>query len=171
MKETSRVAGCFFHRRRRGCIVSCGKSLRVFGRRSPPAVVLPVRLGNRPATVPPGQVASDGLLWLLVSPKIRMVQRKFPQRRELALDAVQPRGIRGREVEPHSMRGGPSQHFRLQVRLEVVQDDVQRFPKRVPPPHPLQKREEVSPRLVRREHKASLRLSMDSVSFAERLFD
>jgi len=152
MKETSRAAGCFFHRCQRGCRVSCGKSLRVLGRQLSSAVVLPIHLGNRPAAVPPGQVASDGLLLLLVSPKIRMVQRKFPQRRELTFDAVQPRGTGGREVELHAMGGGPLEHFRLQVRLVVVQDDVQRFPKRVSPPYPLQERKEISPRLVRREH-------------------
>ena len=63
--------------------------------------------GDLPASVAPGEVAVDGLLLLLVVAIVRIVQGKLPQRRELALDAVEPGGVGGHEVQFDLMRLGP----------------------------------------------------------------
>ena len=128
-------------------MVSCGQSLPTLGHGRLRAVPLPTRLRNRPAAIPPRQVAKDGLLLLLVSAKIRMVQSKLLQGGELALDAIQPGGVGGSAVEPHVVSGGPLEHFGLQVGFVVVQDDVQPLAARVTPPHPFQEREKLPPRL------------------------
>ena len=52
------------------------------------------------ATVPPGQVRFDRRFLLLVALVIGVVQGELPQRREVRLDAVQPRCAGRGPVEP-----------------------------------------------------------------------
>ena len=99
-------------------------------------------------SIPPQQVAVNRRFLFFVAAVVRVVQRKLLQRAEVALDAVQPRCIRRREVESHVVTPGPAGDVAAEVRAVVVQNDVQPLRRWVTPTHPLQETQEVRRLLV-----------------------
>ena len=55
----------------------------------------------------PGQIALDRLLDFLITAEIRRRHGKLLERREVALNAVEPRGVGGREVKLNVVRQRP----------------------------------------------------------------
>lgn len=98
-----------------------------------------------PAAVPPAQVAADGFLLFRVAAKVGARQGELLQRRELALDPVEPGGIGRCEVEADLVGRRVLEHRGRQVRLVVVQHDVEDFVRPITPPHRLEKGEELPP--------------------------
>lgn len=103
---------------------------------------------------------------LFVGLEVGVVEREPPERGEFAFDAIQPGCRSRREVKSHAMAARPLAHAGVAVRPVVVQDDVQRFPRRVEPTQPLQERQELRRGLVIR--KAADQRASRSKSYAEK---
>ena len=104
--------------------------------------------GDGSLAVAPTQVALDGGLLFFVGGVVRVAQRELPEGSELALDTVQPRRIGRSEDQPNVVPSGPGDDLGFDMRLEVVQDNVEPFLFRVATTKPTKKAEKVLPRLA-----------------------
>jgi hypothetical protein len=85
---------------------------------------------DSPLTVSPAEVAAEGLLRLGMAAVVHVVQAELLEGCKVALDPVQPRGARRREVERHAVGCGIGQH------------DVQDLAAGILAPQPLQEGQE-----------------------------
>lgn len=89
-------------------------------------------------TIAPGQVLFDRFLLVWMAAIVSIVQCKLLQRCEVALDAIEPRGIRRRPVERDVMRRRIRLHLCFVMVGRVIKYYVQRLFSRVPLSQPLQ---------------------------------
>src|SRR5262245_7841755 len=114
-------------------------------------VGLPVFHGDFVLAVAPTQVLVNGLLLFGMTAVVGGLQGELLERREVALDAIEPRRLSRREVEANVVLRGPSANLGLEVRAVVVEHDVQDLLARVATANPLQERQELHPSLAARE--------------------
>ena len=89
------------------------------------SVSLPVFQADVSGSVAPRQVFFDSFLLIFVRLEIRVVQSELAESREMALDAIQPRCVRGGEVEPDAVLGRPFPDFGLAMVTHIVQYDIE----------------------------------------------
>lgn len=111
----------------------------------------PILHTDVPFAVSPRQVVFNRFLLLGMAAVIRVVQGKLLQRRKMALNAIEPRGIGRRPVKLDLVGRRIRQHLRLAMKRRIVQSYMQGFLSRISLPHPFQKCQESRPVLLRRK--------------------
>jgi len=116
-----------------------------------PTIGFPVLQANRALAISPSQIVINGGFLFRMAAIIGIVQREFLQRRKMALDAIEPRGIRRRPVQPQVVRFRIRQHLGFVMIGRIIQNQVQRFLSRVSSPQPFQERQKGRPVLFQRK--------------------
>jgi hypothetical protein len=97
-------------------------------------------------TIAPAEIASDSGFLNSMGRVVAAIEAEVAQRRELALDPVQPRGVAGRVDQLDVVTGAPVGDLGLAVRAIVVADQIE-LADREAPPQLLAEIEELRPAL------------------------
>src|SRR5882672_1186986 len=108
----------------------------------------PALHGEHSLPVAPAQVVLNGLLLCVMVAEVRSVQGELFEGRKVALDAVEPGGLRRREVEANLMSRRPRTDFGLEMRTIVIHHDVQDLLTRITSANPLEERQKLHPSLA-----------------------
>ncbi len=99
--------------------------------------------------ISPRQVLLNRILLFHMASIIRIIQCKFLQCREMALNAIQPRRIGRCPVKLDLVCRGILQHFCFAMERRIVQNNMQHFISRIFLPQPFQKRQKCRPVFLR----------------------
>lgn len=116
-----------------------------------PTIGFPVLNTDLALAISPSQVLLNRRFLFRMAAMIGIVQREFLQRRKMALDAIQPRRIRRRPVQPQFVGFRIRQHLGFVMIGRIVQNQMQRFLSRISSPQPFQECQKGRPVFLRRK--------------------